>query len=135
MEDFVCADNYWPLLPNGVYQAQCINYNTRRFGVNTKKLFVWFKIIEGKYEGEKLFMVFNMPPDGKLTPGYKYYNTWAMVNGWQKPSRNAKMSPRIFKNKIFRIQTRTVKRKHNDKEMPDSFNYSVVDRILEVIAG
>jgi len=58
-----------------------------------------------------------------------------MVNGWRKPSRNAKMSPRIFLNKICRIKNRTVKPLHNKKEMPEDFWYSVVDEIIEVIAG
>jgi len=58
-----------------------------------------------------------------------------MVNGWQQPSKNAKMSPRIFKNKIFKVKTRTVEPKHNGKKMPKKFWYSVVDEIIEVVAG
>ena len=135
MEEFVCADDYWPLLPNGTYEAQCFRYESKHFGVNTLKLFLRFKIIQGEYQGKEIFMAFNMPPNGKIKTGSKYYQTWVDVNGWQKPSRNTKMSPRIFKNKIFKVETRTVKRKHNDKKMPDSFNYSIVDKILEVVAG
>jgi hypothetical protein len=56
-----------------------------------------------------------------------------MVNGWQKPSRGAKMSPRIFLNKIFKIKTRTVKPPHNRGKMPKDFWYSVVDEIIKVI--
>ena len=79
-------------------------------------------------------MAFNMPYDKKIKSGSKYYKNWVMVNGWNKPSRNAKMSPRIFKNKIYKIKTRTTMPKHNGKEMPENFWYSVVDEILEVIA-
>ena len=58
-----------------------------------------------------------------------------MVHG-RKPSRNAKMSPKIFKNKIFKIITRTVKRKYpNGNDMPSDFDYSIVDTIEEVLAG
>ena len=77
-------------------------------------------------------MAFNMPYDKKIKSGSKYYKNWVMVNGWSKPSKNAKMSPRIFKNKIYEIRTRTTKPKHNGKEMPENFWYSVVDEILEV---
>ena len=45
------------------------------------------------------------------------------------------MSPRLFLNKIYRVKTRTVKPKHNEEEMPQSFWYSVVDKIIEVVAG
>ena len=34
---------------------------------------------------------------------------WNWFLNWQKPSRNAQMSARLFKNKIFNIKTRTVK--------------------------
>ena len=75
-----------------------------------------------------------MPKDNKIHTGSKYYKTWVQVNGYQKPSRNAAMSPRIFKNKIFSVRTRTVKPKNGTKEMPKQFWYSVVDSIVEVLA-
>jgi hypothetical protein len=79
-------------------------------------------------------MAFNMPYDRRIKSGSKYYKTWCMVNDWQKPSRNAKMSPRLFLNKIYKVKTRTVKPPHNGKEMPEQFWYSVVDEIIEVLA-
>jgi hypothetical protein len=57
------------------------------------------------------------------------------VNGWRKPSRNSKLSPRLFLNKIYRVKTRTVKPIHNGKKMPKEFWYSVVDEIAEVLTG
>ena len=42
------------------------------------------------------------------------------------------MSSRLFKNKIFKVRTRTVKPNHGRKEMPKEFWYSVVDEIVEV---
>ena len=80
-------------------------------------------------------MAFNMPDKGKIRMGSKYYKTWCMVNDWKKPSKNAKMSPRIFKNKICRVKIRTVHPKHCGKKMPEDFWYSVVDKIIEVVAG
>jgi hypothetical protein len=99
-----------------------------------RKLFLHFKIIEGEYRGTKLFQAFNMRYDLTVSSGSKYYKTWCMVNNWQKPTRNAKLSPRLFKNKIFRVRTRTVKPQHNGKPMPEEFWYSVVDEIVEVCA-
>ena len=81
-----------------------------------------------------IFLAFNMRYDVKIKTGSKYYKTWCMVNKWTKPSRNAKMSPRLFINKIYNIKTRTVKPQHNGKDMPEDFWYSVVDEIIEVLA-
>lgn len=135
MKEFVCDDDYKSLIPDGIYEGQCVGYDSKFCLGKTRKTFLNFKIIsEGEHHGTKLFMAFNMPYNWRIKTGSKYYKTWAMVNDWQKPSRNAKMSPRLFKNKIFRIKTRTVKPQHNGKEMPKDFWYSVVDEILEVIA-
>jgi hypothetical protein len=79
------------------------------------------------------FVLYSNRNDKKIKTGSKYYKTWCLVNGWQKPSRGAKMSPRIFLNKIFKIKTRTVKPPHNRGKMPKDFWYSVVDEIIKVI--
>lgn len=134
MKEFVCSDNYRPLIPNGTYEAQCIKYDNKFVLGKTLKVFLIFKILDlGEHQGKQIFQAFNMPYDRKIKMGSKYYKTWCMVNGWNKPSRNAKMSPRLFINKIFKIKTRTTKPLHNGKEMPENFRYSVVDAILEVI--
>jgi hypothetical protein len=113
-----------------------VGYDSKFCLGKTRKTFLNFKIIsEGKHHGTKIFMAFNMPYNGRIKTGSKYYKTWCMVNDWQKPSRNAKMSPRIFLNKIYKVKTRTVKPPHNGKEMPKQFWYSVVDEIKEVNAG
>ena len=58
------------------------------------------------------------------------------LGNWMRPSKNARMSPRLFKNKIFRVWTRTtIPKQPNGKLMPDTFKYSIVDSILEVVAG
>ena len=80
-------------------------------------------------------MAFNYPQNCEFRPGHKYWQYWVMVNG-RIPSRNAEMSPRIFKNKMFKIMTRRVKRKFpNGNYMPPDFDYSVVDTIEEVLTG
>jgi len=136
MTDFVCGNDYWPLIPNGTYEAQCIKYDNKFVLGKTKKTFLAFRIVSlSEHQGKEVFQAFNMPYDGKIKTGSKYYKTWCMVNGWMRPSRNAKMSPRIFLNKIYRIKTRTTKPRLNGKEMPQDFWYSVVDEIIEVIAG
>jgi hypothetical protein len=135
MKEFVCANDYYPLLPNGTYIAQCVGFDINEsYGGRSRKIYLHFKIIEGSHQKSKLFMAFNYPKNCKFTPGRKYWQYWVLVHG-RIPSRNAAMSPRIFKNKVFKIKTRTVNRKFpNGKEMPSDFNYSTVDTIEEVMA-
>jgi hypothetical protein len=134
MVKYVCSEDYKPLVPNGIYEVQCTKYDDKFFLGKTKKIFLTFRIIIGEHEGKEIFMAFNIPYDNKIKTGSKYYKTWAMVNNWQRPSRNAKMSPRLFLNKIYKVETRTVKPKYNGNEMPEQFWYSIVDKILQVLA-
>jgi hypothetical protein len=135
-KEFAFAEDYKPLIPNGMYEAQCIAHNSGFHIGKTRKTFLHFKILDPiEHIGKKIFMVFNMPYDKEIKMGSKYYKTWCFVNNWQKPSKNSKMSPRLFKNKIYKITTRTVKPKHNGKEMPNNFWYSVIDEIVQVLAG
>jgi hypothetical protein len=134
--DFVCADNYRPLIPEGKYEAVCTGHEESFCFGKTRKLFLHFKIITpGEHLGKELFLPFNMPYDGKLKLGSKYYKTWVMVNSWQKPTRNAKMSPRIFLNKAYIVNVKTVKPQHNGAIMPKDFHYSVIEQILRVNMG
>ena len=134
--DFVCADNYRPLIPEGKYEAVCTKYEDNFCFMKARKLFLHFKIITpGEYQGTELFQSYNMPYNGKMKLGSKYYKTWCMVNGWKIPTRNAKMSPRFFLNKAYVVNVRTVKPQHNGGTMPKDFYYSVIDQIILVNTG
>jgi len=126
-EKFTYAGDY-PLIENGTYEAQCIDSHDV-FICKTRKRILRFKITIGKYQGVKLSMFFNIPYDKQVRQGSKYYKNWVAVNNWQKPTRNANLSPRLFRNKVFKIETRTVTPEHNKKPMPREFWYSVVDSI------
>jgi hypothetical protein len=134
--DFICKDNPRPLIPEGIYEAVCISYDDGFCFGKCRKLFLTFKIItSGPHLGTELFMAFNMTYNGKIAAGSKYYKTWCMANEWQKPTRNAKMSPRIFKNKSYDVKVKTVKPQHNGAAMPEPFYYSVIENILKVNTG
>jgi hypothetical protein len=133
--EFQAASAPKPRIPDRIYEAQCIGHDLQKAYRNTLKLFLRFKIIEpGEYEGTELFMPFNMPLDRKCHATSKYYKTWCLING-SVPSRNAKMSPKLFMNKIFKIETKISKPKLDKKRvMPEPFWYSVVCSIIERIA-
>ena len=121
-------------IPDREYEAQCIKWEEgpRPF----KKLYLNFKITEpGEYNGLMLFKPYNPPKDGKSwKQGSNFYKDWVWVNNWHPPSKNPRMSPRIFVNKIFKVRTRTTKPKRDGKEMPEQFWYSLVDSLVEVVA-
>jgi len=134
-EEFVCGEDYKPLVPNRKYEAVCIDYDQSFVMGKFRKLFLHFKITEpGEHYGKTVFMAFNMPYNKKIKQGSKYYKTYVFANGNQRPTRNAIMSPRIFKGRVFEIKTRTVEPKFSDgKPMPRHFHYSVVDSITRVL--
>ena len=136
MKYFVCDDDYKSLIPDAIYEVQCVGYDSKFCLGKTRKTFLNFIIISaGEYHGIKIFMAFNMPYDRKIRPGSKYYKTWVKVNGNRPPSRNTIMSPKLFVKRIYRIKTRTVKPLYPDgKPMPEQFWYSVVHSILELVA-
>ena len=129
-KEYKAAGDYRPLIPDGLWDVQCIGYDDGYYG-KIPKLFLNFEIVgDGPYKGEQLFMSFNMPYDGHIPTGSRYYKTWSKVNG-KLPSRNAKMSPRIFLNKLFRVKTRTVVPKDDNDVLPTDFHYSIIENIIE----
>ena len=130
--EYRAAEDYRPFVPDGLYDALCIGY-TRGYYGNRPKMFLMFEITsDGVFDKEQIPMYFNMPYTGDIPRGSKYYTTWCKVNGGI-PSRNAKMSPRIFLNKLFRVKTRTVHPKNAGEFLPSDFHYSIIEGIIECL--
>ena len=126
----------WARIPDGVYEVECIKQMRSRPPYN--KIFLNFKIVTpGEHFGIILFKAYNGPSGkGKMpAQGSKYYKDWVMVNNWMKPSRGTKMSPKKFLNKIYEVNTRTVKPKRGKEEMPEPFWYTVVDSLVRVLVN
>src|SRR5258708_16264370 len=78
-------------------------------------------------------------------PASNFYPAWAIAHGGPPRSRNTKMSARVFKGKLFRLLTATVKPKYRivgeDGKMrpgpflPESFWYSKVASLLSFEAS
>lgn len=125
--ELVAGEDYPPLLPDGEYIAQCVRTDWGQYR-GSPKIYLRLRILEGEYRNEEVFMAFNVPSDGRFYPGSKYYKAWTLARGNRPPSRNAKMSPSVFKNKVFRIRTRVVEKSDD----PNHIKYSVADEIIEV---
>ena len=127
-------DGPLPRIPAGEYEAQCFKTEKKPFLGSEKKLYLHFIIIDGEHQGIKLFGVYNV--NYKSFPkASKYYTDWAIANEGL-PTRRERMSQNIFKNKVFLVKVRDTIPKYDDgKPKPEMFRYSVVDRIIEKLAG
>ena len=112
------------LIPDGEYQAYCYKYEIKpvRKWKNERRLWLWFEIYEGKYRGVRIFRSYRYPE--KVSPCSAYYKEWLIASKGKKP-RKSRLSPKVFRDKIFLISVRRVK----------SGNYSVVGSIKELLAG
>ena len=131
--DYYAADDDYALIPDGEYYAECTEYKLLNYDGKKKKLYLCFQIfMDGDAGLKNVYMSFNMPLDNRIGTRSKYYKAWRMAHG-RPPTKNAKLSPRIFKNKFYKIKTRTVKQFENGEARPDDKYYSVVDEIMLVI--
>ncbi len=129
-EDLIFAGSH-PLIPEGEYEAMADRIDKAVYH-QKKKLYVWFKIISENYQGTTIFMSFNIPDD--IRPSSKYYQEWVKANDGVQPLRNSRISPNVFKHKIFLIKVRTVLSDSKQAKLGEN-TYSVVDKILQVAAG
>jgi len=104
-------------IPDGIYQGQCIKYEPGLcFGKN-KKLFLHFQITtEGEEFGKVIVMCFNV--------------------NYKKLPKGDRLSSKVFMNKVFKFTARTVKPKFNTGQVkPEFLWYSVIDELIEIVAG
>ena len=122
-------------IPPGEYQAVCKKAVYKFCQGGDKRLFIEFVIIEGKFAGVQLFMVCPTP-SGKLRMRHKLYNQWSIVLG-RIPRKGERLNTKIFEKKMYLISVRNTRKKFSGtgKIMPEFLQYSVVDVIIEVIAG
>jgi hypothetical protein len=138
-DDYSFVANQWPLIPPGIYQAQCVHLERGQSHFNSEKLFLHFKITDVQYLGKRLFMAINLADNkGRLKRKFgmrsKLYQSWVIANNNQRPP-NDKLSIGIFKHGIFKVKVRTVKPKDDDgRELPQCFHYSVADTLIERLA-
>lgn len=126
---YYAVDNKYPLLDEGDYYGECIDIFERGYE-DKKKLYLRFKLFldsGGEIVTETICMAFNIQRE--IGPRSKYYKVWTMIHR-KEPSKNAQMSPRIFKNKFYKLRIRTSKKDKNGNLKPESDWYSIVDKIL-----
>lgn len=132
------AHSYPIRIPDGEYVAHCTHVYHGRSRNYGERVYLCFQIVDGGHQGKKLRM-FLRP---SRFPKANFYIAWAIARGGPPRSRNTKMSPRIFRGKVFRVLTATVRPKHqltgDDGKsrpgpfLPESFWYSKVACLLSL---
>lgn len=122
----------WPFIPAGIYEAVCIKQEPSKYLACERRLYLHYQITSGEFMAIKLFQPINFKYK-HFPRGSKYYTEWSLANK-ALPKRRDKMSPNVFLNKAYKIKVTTVRRKYPDGTfMPEMFNYSKVERIVEVL--
>ncbi len=133
-EENLMADEQRILIPEGVYQVNCIRIEESNY-MGSFKLYIHFKIINCKgHQNKDLYMAINMTDCkskkhfNKVPRGSKYFEQWVIANKNKFPSMDDKMSPQLFINGNFEAVVRNVKPKFKDRtDKPECFHYSIVD--------
>lgn len=121
-----------PHIPEGEYEAVCIEKNIAPYKNHGDKLYLKYEILSGEHKGTILFRAINFEYDS-FSLNTDYYTEWSLANG-APPKRIDRMTPRVFLNKSFLIKVRNAKPKYDDgTEKDEMFQYSVVDRIIKLI--
>lgn len=130
-----CTVDIPPLVPEGTYEAIFLRAEKARIWDKRQKIFLHFRIIQpGEYFGRELFMVVTFPISGRLSLSSKYLQQWTLAAG-QAPTRRDRLSTRVFRDKVFLAQVRTVVKDAQGHERPKSARYSVIDKLVEVRTG
>jgi len=122
-------------IPNGDHYEMTIHRAEQGSYRGRRKAYLWFKMVTpGEYVGQEFLMACNVPPNGKWTASYKFWQAWVLAAG-RRPTRADRMSTAVFRHKVFRVRMRTVRKTANQTDRTPAQQYSVVDELLEVMVG
>ncbi|MCL4790434.1 MAG: hypothetical protein KJ040_00085 [Gammaproteobacteria bacterium] len=153
MSEFTVIGGIPPLLPEGSYQLAYLGNrtiagfagsksNTR--GHKAGKLRIDFRVVDvGEYFDVEVPTFFNVlvPMQASfgrngafaLVPNSSFLRAYLKLFGRVK--RRDRLSLRRFKNVVIEASVRTVKQDRNQKPLAESCHYSVVDELIQVVAG
>lgn len=135
------ADRNAPLAPvaalikEGEYSMVCVEVAQKKIFADIRVVadFEFFPPHSPALDGITLqwFAVLHPAKGSKrVRLGSKFFAAWCLANGRQRPGRDDRMSPRIFKGKLFRVKVETA-----NVEADEFRRYSVVREILSLEAG
>lgn len=119
-------------IKHGIYEAQCVEIKKGQY-YKWNKIYLKFQIIQGEYMGVELWIPFNLYD--KVTRASKYYEAWVVANKGIRPKPNDRMSPKLFRDKIFKVKVETVTHDGKQRKLPEDEQYSIVRELKELCAG
>ncbi len=127
-----CVTDLPPLIDPGDHDAICYDVQYGRGFGGRKTVYVWFRLIDGDFIDAELYMACTYY--GSLTPRSKLHKQWTLAFG-HSPRKGDRFSKRVFLNKAFRVRVRTVATDEHGQARPTPLQYSIIDKIVEPIAG
>ena len=129
------AASAMPRVPEGEYDVICYDVETGRSWGGRENVYIKCRVFEGPCHDIELFLVCTYHPKAELTPRHKYYQQWTLAAG-KPPSKGERLHFGVFKNKMFRVLVRNTQKRHRSgRIMADCVQYSVIDSIIEKVAG
>jgi hypothetical protein len=133
--DFPCASRAFVLVPEGeTLEAGFVRAERGTVAGNPKVFLIFYITTPGPSHGMELFLSCSVAPGGRWARSSKFYMSWMLAAG-NPPARRDRLSTAIFRGKMFRIRTKTVRRTWLHVALPTRLQYSVIDALLEVTAG
>jgi|CXWL01.1.fsa_nt_gi hypothetical protein len=133
--DLSNASRSFPLVQEGEHWHAGMVRAERGNVAGRPKIFLIFKIVTaGPSFGVELFMSCTVATNGRWARSSKFLMAWMIAAGTEPPRRD-RLSTRIFEGKLFRVRVRTVKRTWQNALLPPHLQYSIIDCLLEVVAG
>jgi hypothetical protein len=125
-----------PLLAEGDhYVVSFVRPEKAWLGKYRQKIYLYFEIVEPQqHRGDVLWMACNYPEKGRFGPSSKFWLQWVIAGG-RRPMRADRLSTKVFRAKYFRARMRTVTRTTTQEARTPAQCYSVIDTLLEVVAG
>lgn len=132
--EFPCNTEIPPAIPDGEYELKFVRADESHQW-NSNKVFLWFQMLTpGQWQGKEFYMACNARKDGKWGPSHKYMRAWILASG-ERPRRLGRMSTKVFRDKVFRAQMRTVTKDSYKRNLTPAQQYSVIGELLQRVGG
>lgn len=140
----VIGDSEWPRIPDAQYNVSLISYQVTEMKMfrGALRLFAIFKIVDaGPCFGKEIYAAWPVSrttkSGGKTRCAVKaksdLYLMLCRLLGLRLRADRISLSPLM--GCVLLVKTRTVNKNHRQRPYPDFLKYSVVDDVIEIVAG
>ena len=128
-----------PLLPEGTYSVRYTGYETGVYW-GRPKVFVYFAVVEGEYEGIPLTRHYNAKTlEGNIGPNGSFGVTdrHAIVREYRTlfpdESDYSQIDPNGYQGHLIRAKVETTAKNGSGKELAKPSRYSVIRELIEIV--